>query len=341
MGKDKDTKSHKTTNVRAIKVAVFVIAAILIFYLGANFLRGIDTFGRKVYYYTMLENTGGLTVDNIVYVNGYRIGKVTRMDLVSDQPVKVCAEVLINQKIRIPDDSQFEITSKDILGGNIINVVMGSSPNPAKSRDTLKSFIAPSMMGGLGDLVGKLNNTLTSIDTIASSLKDVIHNEGGAQNLQFTLAHIENATASLNQILEDNQGKVNSLITNLSAFGNTLKEASPYITNLVNNFDQIADSLVKADVAAIVTNTNKTIAEIDGIMRKINTGKGDIGQLINSDTIYRNLEASTQNLNLLIKDIKENPGRYVTISLFNRKSKEERQAAKEEKKSIKAEGKVR
>ncbi len=51
-------------------------------------------------------------------------------------------------------------------------------------------------------------------------------------------------------------------------------------------------------------------------MTNLNNNKGSLGLLMNDDKLYKNLEASSANLNLLFMDLKENPKRYVHFSVF-------------------------
>jgi phospholipid/cholesterol/gamma-HCH transport system substrate-binding protein len=122
-------------------------------------------------------------------------------------------------------------------------------------------------------------------------------------------------------MIAQNEAKVGRLVTDLTTFSNTLKSASPELKNVISNFNAISDTLAKANIAGVIYNANKTISDIDIMVRKVNDGKGDIGQLMNNDTLYKNLEAATNNLNLLLKDIKQNPGRYVQVSVFGKKDK--------------------
>ena len=41
-----------------------------------------------------------------------------------------------------------------------------------------------------------------------------------------------------------------------------------------------------------------------------------IGKLINDDNLYDNLQKSIEDLDALIKDIKENPKKYIKVSVF-------------------------
>lgn len=322
MDKEKKNLPEKKRDMKMIRVALFCIAAVIIFYLGANFLKGVDVFGKKVYYYTVFDNLGGLTDGSPVMINGYKIGKITNINLLSDAPVKICAEIFVNEDVKIPKDSYFEVASKDILGGMVVNVIMGQSAEMARNKDTLSSHIAED---GLGAVFAKLDGVLSSVDTLLSM-------EGGGGHLKKSLANLESISSNFDLLIAENRLPINKMVEDLSVFTHTLKEAKPTLEQILGNFDDIADSLAKADIAKVIVDARRTLLDINEVVEKIKSGNGDISKLLNDDAIYTNLENSTNSLNLLLTDIKQNPGRYVHISLFNRKSKEERQAAKEMKK---------
>src|SRR5574344_374633 len=92
-------------NKQKVKVALMCIAAIIIFYVGANFLKGSELFSNKTYYYAIFENSNRMQVGNPVYVNGYKIGKVTQMHLQPDTAIKICVEILVTEELDIPKDS--------------------------------------------------------------------------------------------------------------------------------------------------------------------------------------------------------------------------------------------
>ena len=329
--KEKEVSNDKSK--RSVRVALFVIAAIVVFYLGANFLKGIDTFSKKAYYYTVLDRTAGLNVGSIVVINGYPVGKITDISMMNAHPFKACVEFFLKEDVKIPIDSRMEIT-ENLLSSTVLSLLLGNSQTYSKTKDTLYfSNASTSMFNDLGSILLKLNTTLTSLDTIAFSLKNVLVHEKGSQNIAMSLNHLENVMAEANLLMGNNRVKIDKMVTNLTEFSKTLNENAPHLKAIMENFDQISDSLSKTDITAVIKNANKAIQNINSIVYKINTGEGDIGQLLNNDTLYRNLEMATHNLNALVKDVKENPGRYVTIKVFGGKSKEERQAEKEAKKA--------
>jgi phospholipid/cholesterol/gamma-HCH transport system substrate-binding protein len=59
------------------------------------------------------------------------------------------------------------------------------------------------------------------------------------------------------------------------------------------------------------------MANLNEITTKINNSEGSIGQLINNDTLYNNIEDVTYSLNRLVEDLRLNPKRYVHFSALN------------------------
>jgi phospholipid/cholesterol/gamma-HCH transport system substrate-binding protein len=53
----------------------------------------------------------------------------------------------------------------------------------------------------------------------------------------------------------------------------------------------------------------------------INSGKGTLGKLVKNDSIYNNLNRASNDLDLLLVDLREHPKRYVSISVFGGKDK--------------------
>ena len=311
-------KAKKGGNANKLKVAVFCIGAIVIFYIGANFLKGLDVFSKKTYYYTVLDDLNGINSSTPLWVNGYKIGKVTAITLVGDNPVKIQVEILVTAKINVPSDSKLTIASSGLLGGNVLSLLMGSSAKYLHSGDTLP-FEKVEL--GLDKLMNKADRVLASVDTIALSLKDVLVTQNGSSDIRKMLANLESATAHLDDIVAKNKGKIGSLVDNIELFSRTLKDASPQLNHLVANFDNIADTLAKANIAGVVRNLDKTVTNLEMVLAKVNNGEGTVGQLMKNDTLYRNIDTTVGSLNNLLKDLKENPSRYVHISVFGKKEK--------------------
>ena len=318
--KEKSPQDSQNRNKR-IKVALLCISAVLIFVIGANFLKGINIFHKKTYYYCVMDNATNIQQNTAVMLAGYKIGQVQSTKLISTCPPRICATIMLSEKVDIPNDSRFISMSPGLLSSQVLSLEMGVSRTFYHNGDTLPFSVKAGMLDGIDEMKGQISNVLASVDTIGMELKDILHKEGGGEDLKGILANVEDATAHLNTILGQNETKVSHLVTSLERFGKTLDEASPQLTNILDNFDKISDTVAKADIAAVITNANKTIKEVEMLVAKVNRGEGTVGNLVSDDAIAKKVDDTVNSLNELLKDLKAHPKRYVHFSLFGRKDK--------------------
>ncbi|MBR5921920.1 MAG: MCE family protein [Bacteroidales bacterium] len=324
---NKKPDQHTVKEMKSIKVALFVIAAALIFYLGSVFLKGINVFGKKNYYYAVFENIGALHESTNVTLNGYEIGKVTDIELLSSNPVRICAEILVTEKLDIPEDSQFEVAQKDVLGGMVVNLHLGQSARMAQRGDTLGCYLAGGMLDGVGDLVAQLKSVVASVDTIGQNLKLAFRTEdslNGGTMIKNTLENLEHTTADLSKLLADNGGRVNSVVSQLDALSKTLGQAAPKIDAIIANVDNITDSLAQANIRTLVNNAQSTVDNVNALIAGVKNGQGTVGQLMQNDSLFKSLNNTIESLDLLVKDIKANPSKYINVTVFGKKEKKDK-----------------
>ena len=203
---------------------------------------------------------------------------------------------------------------------------MGDSPEVAQDGDTLASGIEASLMDEVNAQVQpikrKAENLLASIDTLVVAFH-TIFNESARQNLRESFdninrsfSNIESATYSLDTLMVTEGGRVSSILQNIDSLTYTLKSNREQFAAIINNFEMISDSLAKADIQGTFSHINETLIELETVLAKINNGEGSVGMLLNDDSLYVELDRSAKELNLLLKDIRENPKRYVKFSLF-------------------------
>jgi phospholipid/cholesterol/gamma-HCH transport system substrate-binding protein len=64
------------------------------------------------------------------------------------------------------------------------------------------------------------------------------------------------------------------------------------------------------------------MANLNQILKKVNEGEGTLGALANDDSLYTNFIKVSENADKLFIDLRENPKRYLNISVFGKKDKE-------------------
>jgi phospholipid/cholesterol/gamma-HCH transport system substrate-binding protein len=119
--------------------------------------------------------------------------------------------------------------------------------------------------------------------------------------------------------MNENKAKFGKFMNEITKFSETLTEISPELKRIIANFDHIADDIVKANVAEVIINANNTIVELNEVVKKVNTGEGDVAKLLNEREIYTKLGNSLQSLDELLTDIRQNPKKYINVTIFGGK----------------------
>src|SRR5271154_3517553 len=100
------------------KIGALTAIAITILILGYSFLRGDDLFSSSNKFYAVYKSVDGLAVSKPVLVNGFQIGRVSKMKLQPDGHTIV--EFKIDNKYNVPENTLAKLVSTDLLGGKAI-----------------------------------------------------------------------------------------------------------------------------------------------------------------------------------------------------------------------------
>lgn len=302
---------------REIKAAVLVIASILLFIWGYSFLKGKDLFGNYKTFYVEYKSVEGLATSAPVTLNGLIIGKVSEI-AIDQNTGTLLVELQLQTDFPISKSSAAMIYEPGFIGGKQIAIVPNLNDKTlAVDGQRLSASTKLSLTDKVGDqlapLQEKLEKLLSSSDKLISGLNNVL-DQKGQQDLKVTLSEMSQTVAefhklsiSVNDLLSTNKAQLNGVVSN---FG-----------KVSSNFSKISDSLVKADLGKSVKNLNATLGRVDGIMKKLEEGKGSMGKLLQDEAFYNNIKASTKELELLLQDVRLYPTRYVNISLFGKKNK--------------------
>ena len=302
------------------------ILAIALFIWGYNFLKGKDIFNKQTIYYAKYHEVSGLEISNPVSINGVRIGQVSRMYFAPDMSGDVIVELTINTDFPIPDNTIARIFSSDLMGSKSVDFKLGNSADQAKDGDTLATSIEAGLMEEVNAQVqpikAKAESLLASIDTLVVAFQ-AIFNESARKNLSESFdninksfSNIQSTTTNLDTLMITEGNRVSSILNNIDSLTYTLSENREKFASIISNFEMISDSLAEANIPATFNRANSTLDELETILAKINDGEGTIGMLMHNDTLYFELNKTAEELNMLLKDIRENPKRYVKFSVF-------------------------
>ena len=148
--------------------------------------------------------------------------------------------------------------------------------------------------------------------------------QGSFQDIRITIANLEKTSKTLDTLVSGQKGRLERIIFNVESISTNFKNKNAQFSNIINNFSAITDTLAKTSFSSTLAETNKALQSFNSVMVKVSNGEGTLGQLIKNDSLYSNLDSAALHLNILIKDINDNPDRYVHFSVFGKKEKKKK-----------------
>jgi phospholipid/cholesterol/gamma-HCH transport system substrate-binding protein len=134
------------------------------------------------------------------------------------------------------------------------------------------------------------------------------------------MSNVSNVTAGLRQITDSRKDELMAAIDEIQAFTSVLAANSSTIDSTLKNLGEVSDAVAAADLKTSLGSLQSSLRGLDTIVTGISKGEGSAGKLVTNDSLYNNLSNTLYNLDMLLRDMKENPKKYVHFSLFGRKA---------------------
>ena len=312
---------------KEIKVGAVFLIALAILVWGIMYMQGIELFKQKRIIYAVYDRVNGLVAANPVTIQGMKVGQVRTLYFSPDNPRKIIVECfLTNTSYPIPKNSVARIYSADLMGSKEIEIIPGDSPEMIESGDTLiartEATLGEEVNQQLAPLKHKAENLISSIDTLATILQQVLNKNTQAslidaiENIKIAIANITRMTYDADTLVHQQRTNISRIIINIESISANLKKNNDKITNILDNFSSVSDSLARLNIPATFSQVDIVVKNLNDVVGKINRGEGSIGLLVNDTALYVEVEKAARDLNLLLEDIKANPKKYVKLSVF-------------------------
>ncbi|MES2274716.1 MAG: MlaD family protein [Bacteroidota bacterium] len=305
------------------KIGALTAISIAILIIGYSYLRGNDVFSRSNKFYAIYKSVEGLAVSKPVLVNGFQIGRVSRMKLQPDG--RTIVEFKIEPDYNIPNNTLAKLESTDLLGSKAIVFELGNSKEYAENKDTLRADIQGSLAESLQPiqrkaelLIGKVDSSLAAINKILNP--DFQRNvDRSFASIANSLQTLEGTTKKIDNLIGAQTTHINNILANAESASGGLKTTVNNMNDVTDNFKKVSNDLANSKIKETLDNANKAVADLQAVMTKVNSKDGSLGLLLNDDQLYKNLTNASKNLDDLFIDLKAHPKRYVSFSVFGGK----------------------
>jgi phospholipid/cholesterol/gamma-HCH transport system substrate-binding protein len=300
---------------KEVKIGFIAVAALVVFVWGYNFLKGSSIFSNEYKLYAHYSNSSGLSSSDPIILNGYKIGQVERIKFNPSNDGSLIVSLIITSTFPIPDNSVAKIVSTNITGSKGVEIFMGNSTTYLSHGDTIHAELDPSMIEVLAKeimpLKEKLENLIEQLDVTAQSINDVL-NEQSRKNITESLENIRMIT----NMAANQRNNLDAIMSNAKSFTENLKQTTERFDHIVTNVSNVTDDISQADISGAIAQLQNTVATMDSILQQVQSGNNTIGMLMTTDSLHNELTRSTEQLRLLLEDIRLNPKKYVRFSVF-------------------------
>ncbi len=289
---------------REARVGIFIIVG-FVSALTALFLMTDPSLFRGRYVVTSVVNdAGGLRRADPVQMRGVNIGRVMDFEMVPDG-VSITLE--IEGEYGVPADSRVRLVGVGLLGGRTVEVLPGRSGDLAQPGDVLPGDVSSDAFGLASEVGDEAKDAIRRVNELLSE-PTVTSVQAGARELESLLTDL----ASLSR---EQRSELSQLSASLNESARSVRETASAAG------PDLASAAARADsTLATMNRTSASLDEAVGALRqiigRIDRGEGTLGRLASEDSLYVNMNAAALSLQLLLEDIRQNPGRYISLSIF-------------------------
>ncbi len=295
-----------------IKIGITVVIAIVVAYFGFRVMRDVPLFASSKIIYTKFDDVTGLLPGNIVAIKGFKVGSVSKMDFIQDED-STLVTLNIDEEIDIPVGSIATIVSPGPIGAKYIEIVKSDSDESYKNGDQITGVFGSGILEEFAEkgeeLTDDIISTIKNLDTLLVGVNNTLDGDS-QENIKSTLKNISESTGTLDEVIQKSQADITDLINSVN---NVMADLDTLSGDNRENLNSILESLEKtsSELEILSSELNTTSVTLNDILFKINEGEGTFGKMVNDSSLYNNLDSLTFNLSKLIKNIDENPGRYL------------------------------
>lgn len=285
-----------------LKVGFWSIVALATFFIGANYLKGVNSFKQGQFYYLLTDEVNGLAVSSHITLHGLKVGVVRALDYDQALDKVVVTMNMYDSDMKIPVDSRLTIKG-DLLGTSSIVVDMGESSTTYNAWDTIQANTStPGLLEKADPIVDQITMLMPKIDTLVNGI-NILVNES---KLHESLLEVNTMTRHLNTTVNE----LNRLLR---------KDVPALVGNMESmtaNFDTVASQLKEADIQQLISRTNATIENANQLLSQMQSEESSVGKLLTTDELHQQLISTIADVDSLINDIKEHPKRYINVKVF-------------------------
>jgi phospholipid/cholesterol/gamma-HCH transport system substrate-binding protein len=269
--------------------------------------------------------------------------------------VEIDMEIANHFLTEIPTDSFASISAANLLGDKYINITKGKSAKTVEPNAEIRSLqvqdipqliqTATSILSSFQQVVNRVDGLLAGIDAgkgnIGKLLKDdelYTRADDTVKDVNELVKKVKDSNGTISKLLYDDalyndlrrpiqrldtmiaqlqsgKGSAGKLLTDDAVYDEVRKSISDLRVMLdgINSGKGTAGKLINDE--ELYKQLNLITAKVNTVIDKINAGQGTVGQLMVNPQLYDSLNGATRDAQLLLKDMRANPKKFLSLKL--------------------------
>jgi phospholipid/cholesterol/gamma-HCH transport system substrate-binding protein len=288
---------------KEFKVGLFMVIAITLLYFGFNFLKGSDFFSSSKKYYAIYENVDKLTPSNQVFLSGYAVGRVSKIEIQQEKN-RVLVELELDNDIKVYSASKVMLNG-DLLGSRWLQLNVVPGGRELQANDTIPSDVAKGLLDFLAEnaepVAATLQTTLKKVNVILDNLTI------NTQRLDTVFKGLQPTPRILNRTLTNAGNDINALSSSMKTVAGNLNGTLEELKPTLANFRNISDSLKNAEISGTIKKAQASLAKLNETLNRLNKGDNTVSKLLTEDSLYVNMNKLMLSVDSLARHFNENP----------------------------------
>lgn len=330
----------KDLRVGLLALSSFTIVVTTIILMGGG---QINLFKETLKYRTFFPEANGLKTGSEVWLAGVEVGEVSVVRFSDPDDIKAVGAIEVELTVeedvarQIRNDSVASLRTIGLLGDKYVEIQPGTpdapvlrpgSTIPGISLSTFDELVGVgrTTAQGFNELMVQLRLLAEDINNQEGTLGKIIHDDTIYNNLNATvqrtdrmLDKAENGPGTLGRLMSDPTVYNNLVISlqkaqyTITALDSSLLKANDLINMLQNSEGTIGKLTNDPEM---YDQMKHTLDRLDGLIQSVERGEGSLGKLVKNETTVQELEGLIIDMRTLIRDVRENPEKYIKVSVF-------------------------
>ena len=293
------------TYKQEVRVGLLVVVGFVVFTGFMFWLTGRSLVSKSVPVSVVFKNVSGLKEGDPVRVSGVKKGRVGRVRLQRVGHVTVTLQ--LDPEVRPHKDARATVASADFLGAKYVDYDPGLSDTILAANESIQGLteeqfadVAQGAAKSAQELIASVNKGLNPGQLASDIHATLIATQRGMEAL---------TKATNGPVIQQTQATLASLERVMSHLDTLLGAANPAQTG--KRLDTLSTNLTQ-----LTSRLADATGSLKGLLDKMDKGEGTLGKMATDTLLYKNLNATLKSLSELLTDLKERPGRYLTVKVF-------------------------